>query len=182
MNVLLFSEIHRPGPGRVRPYPDASHPRSGERERIIRTKNPMSTLFQKNFHFLFFHAFPNVFSRFPPASPPPDQKIFRAGAPISRPSAQTRLSLPQSSHPKRKFCPGENFEIFEIFDNFEEPCAPFLPTVRPALLPLFSRPFPQLTPPTPKPNTPFPPPPAPPSDTHAAPQAPPASSSARSPF
>ena len=80
MNVFLLSEIFRPAPGRVRPYPDASHPRSGERGRIIRRQNPMSTLFQKNFFTPFFSVFPNNFPIFLPP-PLPRTKNFFAPAP-----------------------------------------------------------------------------------------------------
>ena len=120
MNVFLLSEIHRPEPGRVRPYPDASHPRSGERERIIRSQNPMSTLFQKNFSHPLFSVFPNIFHHFhSPPSPAP--KLFSPSRPpspppflhSSRPSATPALPI---------------ISIFSIKSTISStPCAPFSP-------------------------------------------------------
>lgn len=124
MNVFLLSEIFRPVPGRVRPYPDASHPRSGERGRIIRRQKPLSTLFQKNFFAPRFRRFPEHFSHFHPPSPPPDQKFFRPDAPPFPPSKPER-GLPSS----RKTCKGaipvlSIISIFSIFSIKSSPLAP----------------------------------------------------------
>ena len=117
MNVFLLSEIHRPEPGRVRPYPDASHPRSGERERIIRSQNPMSTLFQKNFSYPIFSIFPNIFHHFPSAPLPRPQTFFTLPPPLPSP-------FPSLLPPKRNSSLANNIDFFDKIDNFEHPLRP----------------------------------------------------------
>ncbi len=141
MNVFLLSEIFRPEPGRVRPYPDASHPRSGERGRIIRRQNPLSILFQKKFFAPLFSRFPEHFPHFHPPSPPPAQKFFSPRRTLFPPSMPER-GLPSS----RKTCKGAIpvLSIISIFSTFSikssPPCAHFWPPVRSAPLPPLSRP------------------------------------------